>query len=129
MSQLRKIKQKAQKEYKLKIKRQKTIFSFFFIVAVCVSFFMLILCAINNGPTFVTTIVSGSVWLVFDIIFACAIKRKWHILFDECSTGKVHSDFGKAEDERKKDNWQGNCFKFAISVAIFLLHLVVFFVT
>ena len=123
MSQLRKLKQKAQIEHNLKVKRQKFIFSLCFIFTMAVSFLMLVVCAINKAPTLTTTIISGSVWFIFDILYAFAIKNKWYILVDECSTGRVHSDYNKIEAERKKDNWQGNCFKFAISVIIFLIHL------
>ncbi len=127
MSQLRKLKQKARKEHILKIKKQKAIFSLCFIFTMIVSVVMLIICAINNAPTLITTIISGSTWFIFDVLYAYAIKNKWHILFDECSTGRFVSDYGKTETERRKDNWQGNCFKFAISVAIFLAHLVLLF--
>ena len=127
MSQLRKIKQKARKEYNLKIKRQKAVFSIFFIVTIVISFTMLITCAVNKAPTLITTVVSGSAWLVFVILYAYAIKNRWYILFDECTTGRYHSDFNKTENERKNDNWQGNCFKFAMSVVILLIHLVLLF--
>ena len=130
MSQLRKLEHKAQKEYNLKIKdkRQKTVFSIFFIVTIVISFTMLIVCAINNEPTLTTTIVSGSAWFIFDILFALAIKNEWHFLYDECSGG-LHYNYNnkKTEADRKNDNWQGNCFKFAIGIAIFIIHLVLFF--
>ena len=127
MSQLRKLKQRAQKEHDLKIKKQTVIFSVCFIFTMAVSFLMLIICTINNAPTLTTTIISGSAWLIFDVLYAYALKNKWYILFDECSTGRFHSDYGKNETERKKDNWQGNCLKFAISVTVFFAHLVLFF--
>ena len=116
MSQLRKLKQKAQKEHNLKIKRQKTLFSLCFIITLVISFIMLVICAINNAPTLTTTIISGCVWFLFDILYAYAIKNKWYILFDECSTGRVSFDYKKTEAHRNEDNWQGNCLKFAISV-------------
>ena len=127
MSQLRKLRQKVQKEHDLKIKRQKAVFSTFFIVTIVISFSMLIICVINNAPTITTTIISGSVWFLFDLLYAYAIKSKWYILFDECSTGRFQFDLIKTEIDRKKDNWQGNCFKFAISVAILLIHFVLLF--
>ena len=68
------------KEYYLKIKRQKTVFSLFFVITIVISFTMLIVCAINNAPTLTTIIVSGSAWFIFDILFAFAIKNKWHFL-------------------------------------------------
>ncbi len=128
MSQLRKFRKKAQKEYDLKIKRLKAIFSIFFTVTIVISFTMLIICAINNAPTLTTTIVSGSAWFIFDVLFAFAIKNKWYFLFDECSGG-LHYNYNnnKTKTERKKDNWQGNRFKFAISVVILLIHLVLLF--
>ena len=128
MSQLRKQKQKAQKEYNLKIKRQKTVFSIFFIVTIVISFTMLIICAANNAPTLTTTIISGSAWFTFDVLFAFAIKNKWCFLFD-VSSGGLHYNYNnkKTETERKKDNWKGNFLKFAISVAVFIIHLILFF--
>ena len=128
MSQLRKLRKKAQKEYNLKIKGQKAIFSILFIVTIIISFTMLIICAINSAPTPTTTIVSGSAWFIFDVLFAFAIKNKWYFLFDGCSGG-LHYNYNnnKTETERKKDNWQGNRFKFAISVVILLIHLVLLF--
>ena len=128
MSQLRKLKQKAQKEYNSRIKRQKIVFSIFFVITIVISFTMLIVCAINNAPTLTTTIVSGSAWFIFVILFAFAIKNKRYFLFDECSGG-LHYNYNnkKTEAERKKENWQGNCFKFVIGIAIFIIHLVLFF--
>ena len=128
MSQLRKLKQKAQKEYNSRIKIQKIVFLIFFVITIVISFTMLIVCAINNAPTLTTTIVSGSAWFIFDILFVFAIKNKWHLLFDECSGG-LHYNYNniKTEAERKKENWQGNCFKFVIGIAIFIMHLVLFF--
>ena len=128
MSQLRKLKQNAQKEYNSRIKRQKIVFSIFFVITIVISFTMLIVCAINNAPTLTTIIVSGSAWCIFDILFAFAIKHKWHFLFNECSGG-LHYNYNnsKTEAERKKDNWQGNCFKFVISIVIFIIHLVLVF--
>ena len=130
MSQLRKLKQKAQKEYNSRIKRQKIVFSIFFVITIVISFTMLIVSAINNAPTLTTTIVSGSAWFIFDILFAFAIKNKWHFLFNECSGG-LHCNYNSNEtdSQRKKDNWRGNCFKFAVSVAVFLIHLVYFVLT
>ena len=128
MSQLRKLRKNAQKEYNLKIKRQKTVFSIFFIVTIVISFTMLIICAANNAPTLTTTIISGSAWFMFDVLFAFAIKNKWCFLFDDCSVG-LHYNYNnkKTETERKKDNWQGNCFKFALCVVILLIHFVLLF--
>ena len=128
MSQLRRLKQKAQKESKLKIRRQKVIFSLCFVLTMVVSFAMLVVCAINNAPTLTTTIISGSVWLLFDIVYGCAIKNKWYILFDECTTSRISTDYNKNATQRKMDNWKGNCFKFAISVIVFLIHLILLFV-
>mgnify|MGYP003305850773 CR=1 FL=1 len=128
MSQLRKLRKKAEKDFELKIKRQKSTFSIFFVLTIVISFTMLIICAINNAPTLIATIVSGSAWFIFDVLFAFAIKNKWHFLFNECSGG-LHYNYNnsKTEAERKKDNWQGNCFKFAICVVILLIHLVLLF--
>ncbi len=129
MSQLRKLKQKARKEYNSRIKRQKIVFSIFFIVTIVISFTMVIVCTIKNVPTLTTTIVSGSAWLIFDVLFAFAIKNKWYFLFDECSGG-LHYNYNnkKTEAERKKDNWQGNCFKFAVSIVMLLIHLILLFI-
>jgi len=126
-SQLRKLKQRAQKENDLRIKRVKAVFSIFFIATIVISFTMLMICAINNTLTLMTTAVSVSGWFAFVLLYAYAIKNKWYFLFDECSTGRFSSDLNKTEAERKRDNWQGNCFKFAISVAILLVHLVLLF--
>ena len=128
MSKFRRLKQKAQKENKSKIKRQKTIFSLCFVLTIVISFAMLVICAINNAPTLTTTIISGSAWLLFDIVYGYAIKNKWPLLFDECTTGRISPNYNKNEAKRKKDNWEGNCLKFAISVILFLIHLVLFFV-
>lgn len=127
MSQLRRLKQKLQKEHNSKIKRQKTLFSLCFVSTIAISFLMLVICAINQTPTLATTIISGCAWLLFDFLYAFAIKHKWYLLFDECSGGRFSSDLGKTEAVRKEDNWAGNCFKFAISVIVFLIHLVLFF--
>ena len=125
MSQLRKLKQKLNRDFDLKVRRQTLIFSFFFIFTIMVSFSMLFVCAMNNAPTMTTTLVSGSAWLVFDMIFGYAIKKKWSLLFDECSAG-THAKYNplKTLSERKKDNWQGNCLKFVISIVVLIIHLV-----
>ena len=88
---------------------------------------MLVFCAVNHAPTIITTIISGCSWLLFEIVFAYAIKSKWHILFDECSTGRVSFDYNKTEALRKSNNWKGNCFKFVISTIILLVHIVLTF--
>lgn len=128
MSRLRRLKQKARREYAFKLKRQKNLFSFVFIVTILISFLMLVVCAIYDRPTLMTTIISGTAWLVFDILYAYAIKRKWYMLFEFCSPGILTGDEFKTEAEIKQDNWQGNCFKFAISVIVFIGHLILFFV-
>ena len=128
MSQLRKLKQKKREENRRKTKRQKAFFQCVFILTIIISFIMLIVCVINNAPTLTTTIISGIAWLLFDIIFAYAIKNKWSFLFDECSTGRLSCDYTKTDSQRKRDNWQGNCLYFAISIIIFIIHLVVLFV-
>ena len=130
MSQLRRLKQKARKEYNVKSKRQKALFSLCFISTIVVSFSMWVVCAIQNSLSLTPLIISGSVWLVFDVVFAVAIKNKWSFLFDNCTGGFRYTDGkDKTEAERRKDNWRANCFSFAIAVAIFILHLVLFFVT
>ena len=126
MSQLRKLRKHEQKQYKLKTKRQKTVFSTCFIITLIISLIMLVICAINKAPTFTTTVISGCAWLIFDFLFAYAIKNKWAFLFDECSTGRVSSDYHKTDMQRRKDNWQGNVFKFAISIAILVIHVILF---
>ena len=85
---------------------------------------MLVICVINNATTLITTVISGCAWLIFDLLFAYAIKNKWTLLFAECSTGRVSSDYRKTDTQRKKDNWQGNCFKFAIGIAILAIHMI-----
>ena len=127
MSQLRKRRQQIEKQHNIKIKRQKTVFSSCFILTLTISFIMLIICAINNAPTLTTTVTSGCAWLVFDLLFAYAIKNKWTLLFDECSTGRVSSDYHKSDMQRRKDNWQGNVFKFAISIAVLTIHVILLF--
>ena len=127
MSQLRKLRKQEQRHHNLKIKRQKTVFSSGFILTLIISFIMLVICAINNAPTLITTTVSGCAWLIFDFLFAYAIKNKWTLLFDECSTGRVSSDYNKTDMQRRKDNWQGNVFKFAICIAILVIHVILFF--
>ena len=127
MSKLRKLKQQVQKQSNLKIKRQKTMFSTCFILTLIISFIMLVICAINNAPTLVTTLISGCAWLIFDLLFAYAMKNKWTLLFEECSTGRVSSDYGKTDAQRRKDNWQGNCFKFGISIAVLVIHVILLF--
>ena len=127
VSQLRKLKQKVQKQRNTKIKRQKTVFSTCFIITLIISLIMLVICAINKDPTFTTTVISGCAWLIFDFLFAYAIKNKWTLLFDECSTGRVSSDYHKTDMQRRKDNWQGNCFKFAISIAVLAIHVILLF--
>ena len=127
MSQMRRLKRELQKRHNSRLKRQKTIFSFSFILTIIISFTMLALCAINRAPTITTTLISGCFWLLFDIIFAYAIKNKWRLLSDECSTGRISFDSDQTEAQRKKDNWQGNCFKFALSVIILLVHIVLLF--
>ena len=126
MSQLRKLRKQEQKQYKLKIKRQKTVFSSGFILTLIISFIMLVICAIKNAPTLTTTVISGCAWLIFDLLFAYAIKNKWTFLFEECSTGRVSSDYGKTDAQRRKDNWQGNCFKLAISIVVLAIHVILF---
>ena len=128
MSQLRRGKQRARRERDLKIKRQKTILSVGFVFTIIISFSMLIVCAVNNAPTLTTTIVSGSVWLLFDILFAYAIKKKWFVLFDECNNGRLSFNYTEREPERRKNNWEGNICKFVTSVVILLIHLVLFFI-
>lgn len=128
MSQLRKLRQQEQKQHNLKIKRQKTMFSACFILTLIISFIMLVICAINKGPTLITTAISGCAWLIFDFLFAYAIKNKWTLLFDECSTARVSSDNHKTDMQRRKENWQGNCFKFAISIAILAIHVILFLI-
>ena len=127
MSQIRKLKQRLQKEHNLKIKRQKTMFSTCFIITLIISLIMLVICAINKAPTFTTTVISGCAWLIFDLLFAYAVKNKWTLLFDECSTGRVSLDYRKTETQRRKDNWQGNVFKFAISIAVLVIHVILLF--
>ena len=127
MSQLRKLKQQVQKQRNTKIKRQKTVFSTCFIITLIISLIMLVICAINKAPTFTTTVISGCAWLIFDFLFAYAIKNKWTLLFDECSTGRVSSDYNKTDMQRRKDNWQGNVFKFATCIAILVIHVILFF--
>ena len=127
VSQLRKLKQQVQKQRNTKIKRQKTVFSTCFIITLIISLIMLVICAINKAPTFTTTVISGCAWLIFDFLFAYAIKNKWTLLFDECSTGRVSSDYHKTDMQRRKDNWQGNVFKFAICIAILGIHVILFF--
>lgn len=130
MSQLRRLKQKARKEYNAKSKRQKALFSLCFIPTIVISLVMLVVCAINDAFSLATTIVSGSAWFVFDVVFAVAIKNKWSFLFDNCTGGFRYTDGNdKTEAERRKDNWSASCLNFAIAVAIFILHLVLFFVT
>ena len=126
MSQLRKLRKQEQKHNNLKIKRQKTVFSSGFILTLIISFIMLVICAINNAPTLITTTVSGCAWLIFDLLFAYAMKNKWTLLFEECSTGRVSSDYGKTDAQRRKDNWQGICFKFGISIAVLVIHVILF---
>ena len=128
MSKRRRLKQKLQKERDKKIKRQKAIFSFSFIVTMLISFIMLCIYAANGAPTLPAIIISGCAWLLFDVLFAYAIKNKWYLLFDQCSTGTVSFNYDKPEEERKNDNWEGNCFKFVISLIIFLIHLILLFV-
>ena len=127
MSQLRKLRKQEQKQYKLKTKRQKTVFSTCFIITLIISLIMLVICAINKAPTFTTTVISGCAWLIFDLLFAYAMKNKWTLLFEECSTGRVSSDYGKTDAQRRKDNWQGNVFKFAISIAVLAIHVILLF--
>ena len=127
MSQLRKLKQQVQKQRNIKIKRQKTVFSTCFIITMIISLIMLVICAINKAPTLITTVISGCAWLIFDFLFAYAIKNKWTFLFDEYSTGRVSSDYNKTDMQRRKDNWQGNVFKFAICIAILVIHVILFF--
>lgn len=129
MSQLRRLKQKAYKEYNAKSKRQKALFSLCFIPTIVISLMMLVVCAIQNSLSLTPLIISGSVWLVFDVVFAVAIKNKWSFLFDNCTGGFRYTDGNdKTEAERRKDNWQAHCLNFAIAVAIFVLHLVLLFV-
>ena len=116
-----------QKQRNTKIKRQKTVFSTCFIITLIISLIMLFICAINKAPTFTTTVISGCAWLIFDFLFAYAIKNKWTLLFDECSTGRVSSDYNKTDMQRRKDNWQGNVFKFAICIEILVIHVILFF--
>ena len=125
--QLRKLRQQVQKQHNLKIKRQKTVFSTCFVLTMIVSLIMLVICAINKGPTLITTLISGCAWLIFDLLFALSIKNKWALLFDECSTGRVSFDYHKTDMQRRKDNWQGNCFKFAISIAVLAIHVIFLF--
>lgn len=127
MSQLRKMRKKVHKEHNLKIKRQKAIFSVCFVFTIASSLIVLVFCAINESITLATIIISGCAWLLFDIVYAYAIKNKWHLLFDECSTGRFSLDCNQTEAQRKKDNWQGNRFKFVISVIILLIHIVLLF--
>ena len=128
MSQLRRLKQKARKEYGAKSKRQKALFSLCFIPTIVISLVMLVVCAINDAFSFATTIISGSVWFVFDVVFTVAIKNEWSFLFDQGIGGFRYTDGNnKTEAERRKDNWRANCFSFAIAVVIFLLHLVLLF--
>ena len=96
------------------------------ILTMIISFIMLVICAINNAPTLITTTVSGCAWLFFDLLFAYAIKNKWTLLFDECSTGRVSSNYNKTDMQRRKDNWQGNVFWFAISIAVLVIHVILF---
>ena len=126
MSQLGKLRKQEQKQYKLKTKRQKTVFSTCFIITLIISLIMLVICAINKAPTFTTTVISGCAWLIFVFLFAYAVKNKWAFLFDECSTGRVSSDYHKTDMQRRKDNWQGNCFKFGISIAVLVIHVILF---
>ena len=128
VSQLRRLRQQIHNQHNLKIKRQKTVFSTCFIITLIISLIMLVICAINKAPTFTTTVISGCAWLIFDFLFAYAIKNKWAFLFDECSTGRVSSDYHKTDMQRRKDNWQGNCFKFAISIAVLAIHVILFFI-
>lgn len=129
MSQLRRLKQKARKEYNAKSKRQKALFSLCFISTIVVSFAMWVVCAIQNSLLLTPLIISGSVWLVFDVMFAIAIQNKRSFLFHCTGTFRYDHSCNKTETERRKDNWRANCFSFAIAVAIFILHLVLFFVT
>ena len=126
MSKLRKLRKQEQKQHKLKNKKTKTVFSSCFIFTMIISFIMLVICAIKNAPTLTTTVISGCAWLIFDLLFAYAIKNKWTFLFEECSTGRVSSDYGKTDAQRRKDNWQGNCFKFGISIAVLVIHVILF---
>lgn len=129
MSQLRRLKQKARQEYNARTKRQKAIFSLCFILTIAVSFAMLVVCVINSSFSRTPVIISGSVWLVFDVVFAIAIKNKKPFLFENCTgTFRYDHSYNKTEAERRKDNWQANCLNFAIAVAIFVLHLVLLFV-
>ena len=128
VSQLRRLRQQIHNQHNLKIKRQKTVFSTCFIITLIISLIMLVICAINKAPTFTTTVISGCAWLIFDFLFAYAVKNKWAFLFDECSTGRVSSDYHKTDMQRRKDNWQGNVFKFAISIAVLTIHVILFFI-
>ena len=94
---------------------------------IVISLIMLVICAINKAPTFTTTVISGCAWLIFDFLFAYAIKNKWTLLFDECSTGRVSLEYHKTETQRRKDNWQGNVFKFTISIAVLVIHVILLF--
>ena len=125
MSKPQKVKRKTQKRSKPKIKMENVIFSISFIATIAISFIMLCICAANDTPTRMATVISGCAWLLFDILYAYAIKNKWSVLFDECSTSRLSCDFDKTEEQQKKDNWEGNCLKFAISVIIFFVHVAV----
>ena len=73
------------------------------------------------------TLAGEGAWLIFGFLFAYAIKNKWTLLFDECSTGRVSSDYHRSDVQRRKDNWQGNVFKFTISIAVLVIHVILFF--
>ena len=127
MSQLRKLKQQVQKQHDLKTKKQKTMLSTCFVLTLIISLTMLVVCTINNAPTFATTVISGCAWLIFDLLYLYAIKNKWAFLFDECSTGRVSSDYHKTDRQCQNDNWQGNVFKLFISIAVLAIHVILLF--
>lgn len=128
MSQLRRLKKAMKKERERKIKRQKAIFSLCFIVTIAISFIMLVICAINNAPTVTTTVVSGCARLMFEVVFAIAINKKWYLLSDKCFMGRISFPIYNTESERRKDNWQGNLIKFWFGVGVLVIHAVLLLV-
>ena len=125
VSNFRRLQQKARKRYQRKLKIQKATFSTVCILTIIITFSMMFVWGMNDGPTLETVIISASGWLVFDTLFAYAIKNKWYMLYDECD-GFLHHDYThvKTEPERQKDNWQGNCVWFVLSIAVLLIHLI-----
>ena len=125
VSNFRRLQQKARKRYQRKLKIQKATFSTICILTIIITLSMMFVWGMNDGPTLETVIISASGWLVFDTLFAYAIKNKWYMLYDDCAH-VLAQDYThvKTEPERQKDNWQGNCCWFALSIAVLLIHLI-----